>query len=66
MTAKTRQFLKAGEGRTVRDEETGALWPADGAFAEDTLYIRRRLADGDLVVAEAPKPVKPAPDGDKK
>jgi hypothetical protein len=66
MTAETRSFLKPAEGRTVRQEETGALWPAEGAYAEDTLYTRRRLADGDLVAAEAPRAPKPAADGDKK
>lgn len=71
MTADQRQFLKAAEGRTVRQEETGAPWPSEGAYADDTLYTRRRLADGDLVAAEAPKEAEPAktakPDaGDKK
>lgn len=53
-----RKFLKAAEGRTVRQEDTGEIWPAEGAFAENTRFIRRRLADGDLVVAKPDKPAK--------
>lgn len=60
-----RKFLKAAEGRIVRQEDSGEPWPTDGAFAEVTRFVRRRLADGDLVEAAPPKPVKPA-DGDKK
>ncbi len=66
MTADKRQYLKAAEGRTVRRPEDGQPWPEVGDFAEDSLFIRRRLADGDLVEAEAPKPVKAPADGDKK
>lgn len=54
-----RKFLKAAEGRIVRREDTGAPWPAEGDFAELTTYVRRRLDDGDLVVANPPKPAKP-------
>lgn len=54
-----RKFLKPGEGRTVRREDTGALWPAEGDFTELTTFVRRRLDDGDLVVATPPKPAKP-------
>lgn len=61
-----RKFLKAAEGRTVRQEETGEPWPAEGAWAENTRFVRRRLADGDLIEAEPAKPAKPAADGDKK
>lgn len=59
-----RKFLKAAEGRTVRQEETGELWPAEGDWAENTRFIRRRIADGDLIAAEPPKAAK-APAGDK-
>lgn len=61
-----RKFLKAAEGRTVRQEDSGEPWPAEGAFAENTRYVRRRVADGDLVEAAPPKPARPAADGDKK
>lgn len=63
MTEK-RLFLKAGEGRIVRREDDGELWPAEGDFAERTQFVRRRLKDGDLVEATPPRAVKPA--GDEK
>lgn len=59
MTAETRLFLKPGEGRTVRREEDKSLWPAEGDWAENTLFIRRRVRDGDLVKAAPPKATKP-------
>ncbi|MCP4562012.1 MAG: DUF2635 domain-containing protein [Bosea sp.] len=64
MTDK-RLFLKAGEGRIVRREDDGELWPAEGDFAERTQFVRRRLKDGDLVEAQPPKPPKPALDEKK-
>lgn len=49
--------LMLAEGRTVPMED-GKDWPAEGATVEVTLYIRRRLADGDLVeCAPAAPPV---------
>ncbi len=64
MTEK-RLFLKPAEGRTVRRQDDGELWPAEGDFAERTQFVRRRLKDGDLVEAQPPKPVKPAADEKK-
>lgn len=61
-----RKFLKAADGRTVRQEGSGERWPAEGAWVENTRFVRRRLADGDLVEAQPPKPAKPAADGDSK
>ncbi len=52
--AKT-HFLKQGEGRTVA-QENGQPWPAEGMEVEETLYIRRRIRDEDLVPAERPAP----------
>lgn len=66
MTADKRKYLKVAEGRAVRRPEDGQPWPEAGDYAEDILFIRRRLADGDLVQVEAPKPVKPAAAEDKK
>lgn len=63
MTEK-RLYLKAGEGRIVRREDDGELWPAEGDFAERTQFVRRRLKDGDLVEAMPPRAAKPA--GDEK
>lgn len=64
MTEK-RLFLKAGEGRIVRREDDGELWPAEGDFAERTQFVRRRLKDGDLVEATPPRAVKQAADEKK-
>lgn len=64
MTEK-RLFLKAGEGRIVRREDDGELWPAEGDFAERTQFVRRRLKDGDLVEATPPRAAKPAADEKK-
>ncbi len=59
--------LKLAEGRSVPMED-GKVWPPEGATVEVTLYIRRRLADGDLVECEpaaplpaADEPAEPAP-----
>jgi hypothetical protein len=43
-------FLKPGEDRTVFQED-GTPWPADGMEAPDTTFVRRRIADKDLVPA---------------
>lgn len=50
--------LKLADGRKVPMED-GKAWPAEGASVEVTLYIRRRLADGDLVEVE-PQATAPA------
>lgn len=42
--------LMLAEGRSVPMED-GSAWPAEGAPVEVTLYIRRRIRDGDLVDA---------------
>lgn len=51
------KFLKPAEGRTV-DQVDGTPWPAGGMDADDTLFVRRRIADGDLVEA-TPEDAKP-------
>lgn len=57
-----KKFLKQGEGRTVR-QENGQPWPAEGMEADDTIYIRRRIRDEDLVEAERPAvPAQPIED----
>jgi hypothetical protein len=48
------RILVQAEGRTVLQED-GSAWPADGIEDPDTHFTRRRLKDGDLVVADAPK-----------
>ncbi|WP_260684258.1 DUF2635 domain-containing protein [Rhizobium laguerreae] len=52
-------FYKPAEGMTV-DQENGTPWPVDGMDAPNTLFVRRRIACGDLVEAE--KPVDPSAD----
>lgn len=59
MSTDKRLFLKPGEGRTVRREEDGEAWPVAGDYAENTQFIRRRIADGDLVVGKPDKPTSP-------
>lgn len=54
------KFLKPAEGRTV-DQVDGTPWPAGGMDADDTLFVRRRIADGDLVEA-TPEDAKPDQD----
>lgn len=58
-----RLYLKPAEGRTVRREADGEIWPAEGDWTDRTRFVRRRLDDGDLVEAEPPKKAKP-PVGD--
>lgn len=41
--------LIAAEGRIVKQAD-GAPWPEDGLEDPGTLFTRRRLADGDLIV----------------
>lgn len=53
------RILKLAEGRVVPMED-GRAWPARGAIVEETLYIRRRLADGDLFAVEALDEDEPA------
>lgn len=57
MTEKTdkRLFLRVAEGRVVRREQDGEIWPAEGEWAAPSLFIRRRIADGDLVPVEPAK-----------
>lgn len=43
--------LKCAEGRNVPMED-GRDWPEDGVTVPVTHYIRRRIADGDLIEVE--------------
>lgn len=49
----TTKYLKPAPGRAVYQMD-GKPWPADGMDAENSLFVRRRLKDGDLVEAERP------------
>ena len=55
----TTKFLKPADGRRVPMPD-GRPWPAEGAEVELDTYVRRRLADGDLVQATRPKADKTA------
>lgn len=52
--------LKLAPGRTVPMED-GRDWPEGGATVPVTLYIRRRIADGDLVEIGVKAPAAPVP-----
>lgn len=49
----TTKYLKPAPGRAVYQMD-GKPWPADGMDAENSLFVRRRLKDGDLIEAERP------------
>ncbi|MBD8554917.1 DUF2635 domain-containing protein [Rhizobium sp. CFBP 8762] len=48
---------KQAEGRTVLQED-GSAWPQDGRAIPDTLFFRRRVADGDLVETQPEQPAR--------
>lgn len=49
----TTKYLKPAPGRAVYQMD-GKPWPAEGMDAENSLFVRRRLKDGDLIEAERP------------
>jgi hypothetical protein len=51
--------VKPAPGLVVRAPD-GAVIPPEGAHLADGLYLRRRIAEGDLVVVEAEPPPPPA------
>ena len=55
--AETPQTLIEAPDRTVLQED-GQPWPKEGLPDPGTLYTRRRLRDGDLIVV--PEPAAPA------
>lgn len=55
----TTRFLKPAPGRHV-DQLDGTPWPTDGMDAPDTLFVRRRLKDGDLIETSQPVASPPA------
>ena len=54
-------FVKPAEGRAVRDPTSRALLAAEGEEKPDIRFWRRRVRDKDVVEAERPAEVKPAP-----
>ena len=63
---RPRDAKKPDAGVLQVRRENGKPIPATGAQVELTPYIRRRLRDGDLVRAQAPKPQAPAKTGGAK
>jgi hypothetical protein len=54
---RTKEHVIPQEGLLVRDPERGCHLPAEGATVPLTPYWRRRLRDGDVVLAaKQPKP----------
>jgi hypothetical protein len=49
-----RQFLKPAPGMKVRHPQTRLHLAEAGQFVELDTYWHRRIADGDVVVCEAP------------
>jgi hypothetical protein len=55
----SRTFLKAAPGLRIRQAD-GQPWPEAGEYADTTdIYIQRRMADCDLVAADAPAGDRP-------
>lgn len=52
-----RIFIRPATGLVVRMPEGGTL-PAEGMEVEHSLFWRRRLADGDVVLAKPARPAK--------
>ncbi|MFN3362725.1 MAG: DUF2635 domain-containing protein [Allorhizobium sp.] len=53
-----KDYLAPAKHRRVPQED-GTPWPTEGMEDPDTLYTRRRVADGDLVKVSGPAPKKP-------
>ena len=56
-------FFKPDEGCTV-DQEDGTPWPDEGMDAPNTLFVRRRIACGDLIEAQPPAEIDPPGGGE--
>lgn len=55
-------YLKPAAGLKVPDPVTGKPLAAEGEEKPDTTYWRRRIKDGDVAIARAPKPAKEGKD----
>lgn len=53
------RFIKPAPGFTVRNPDTGAVLPEEGAEVELNSYWLRRLADGDVIEAAKLSAAKP-------
>ena len=48
-------FIKAVLGRTVFVPGSAAQVPSEGIEVEDSIFWQRRIDDGDVLLAKAPK-----------
>ena len=53
-------FVKSLKGHTVRNPLDNRMIDPEGLEVRDTLYIRRRIEDGDLIISKKPKIKKTA------
>lgn len=53
------KYLRPAAGITLPLAD-GRPWPQEGAFVDVDQYVRRRLADGDVVEATPPAAADPA------
>lgn len=51
-------FVKPNNGLSVRCPVKGTLLPKEGAEVPDNIFWRRRLSDGDVVVADPKAAIK--------
>ncbi|MCX5497325.1 DUF2635 domain-containing protein [Kaistia dalseonensis] len=56
----TKQYLKPAPGLTLPLPD-GRTWPAEGEWVDVDQYVRRRIADGDLVAGTPPSVSDQAP-----
>ena len=59
-------FVVPGKGRRVPLEDGMGHFPAEGRETALTRYVRRRLADGDLVKSKPPAAAKADGEGGRK
>jgi len=48
-----KKFLRPAEGVSLPLAD-GSPWPAEGALVDVDQYVRRRIADGDVISAKPP------------
>lgn len=57
-------FVMPAKGRKIPLEDGSGHFSADGREVELTRYVRRRLADGDLIKSKPATPAKAAAGGE--
>ena len=53
-----KEFIKPAKGLLIRDPQTREQLPAEGKEVVMNTYWMRRINDGDVVIAKAPKKSK--------